>query len=96
MKDDRLWRLKIAATRDLALSDGACRLLFILYQERERAGGPLDAPFPLPWSQVAEWCGCGHDAAYARRRALVAAGYLRALGPRSAPPVGWFALRLEN
>jgi hypothetical protein len=92
LKDDRLWRLKIAATRDLALSDGACRLLHRicdwLYSDRHRLA---DAAFPLPWSKVGLWCGIGEIQSYRRIYELFGK-YLSGGEVKGCPPTASFFL----
>ena len=88
MKDTRIIKLRNKAERDLAISDGALRLLlricsFIFVDPRRKA----DDPFPLPWSQVAVWCGVtGENNAYRRIIELVSQKYLTRESLRGSPP----------
>ncbi len=86
--------MRIRGEKDLAISDGALRLLlrvcsFVHVSPKRK----FDEPIPLPWSQVAIWCGLKDDkAARARIIELVERNYLKCDGLRGCPPINYFFL----
>ena len=93
-KEKIIGKIRMAAEKDLTISDGALRLLFRLCSHiYVNPKAKLENPFPLPWSQVAVWCALKDADASARRIAeLVDAGYLKCDGLRGCPPTNHFFL----
>ena len=98
MKDHRIIKLRNKAERDLAISDGALRLLlricsFVFVDPRRKA----DEPFPLPWSQAAIWCGLDDQkSAYRRIAELTDEKYLTRGELRGSPPIQYFFLAFNS
>lgn len=90
--DPRLWRLRLGAERDRALSDGAFRLLSALTSWLYVSPYGFDEQFPLTWTTVQQWCGIGKDQAYRRLKELLDRSILRKEGLRGCPPAQWFSL----
>lgn len=87
-KKDAIIQTRNRAERDLAISDGAFRLAMRLCSHLyTNPKVTLDAPFPLPWSKVALWCGCQEKQAYSRINELVDKNYLKRDGLRGCPPI---------
>ncbi len=97
MKDSRIVQLRNRAERDLAISDGALRLIlrvcsFVFVDPKRKP----DEAFALPWSKVAIWCGVsGENNARRRISELVEARYLKCDGARGCPPTNYFFLVLK-
>jgi hypothetical protein len=93
-KQQAIGQIRTRAERDLAISDGALRLLLRLCSHiYVNPKATFEKPFPLPWSTVALWCGLSDDKSAARRIAeLVDAHYLKSDGLRGCPPTNHFFL----
>ena len=96
-KNKTIGAIRIKAERDLAISDGALRLLFrICSNIYTNPNAKLDVSFPVPWSKVAMWCGISdRDTCYNRLKDLVEHKYLKCDGVRGCPPIGYFFLNLN-
>ncbi len=90
-------KLRQLAEKDLRLSDCALRLLFRIYSDRVLSPDPVTDAFPLPWKQVAHWCGL-NDAhvSLARLSELITHGYLYLEGLKGCPATNWFKLNLKR
>ena len=93
-KSKIIGQIRIAAEKDLSISDGALRLLFRICSFRfVNPKAKMEEAFPLPWSKAAIWCGLKDADAAARRLAeLVDRGYLKCDGLRGCPPTNHFFL----
>lgn len=83
------WALRIVADHDLAISDGALRLLNRILSHRvfqsSRHHEPLWEPFPITWAMVAMWCGVSERESYNRLGELCRSGYLKHEGVFGCP-----------
>lgn len=96
MKDPRLIALRTRAERDLALSDGAFRLLCRLISEKYVAPHFLpDDEFPLAWSTVARLTGASMRQCYRYIDALLNGPYVRGGTLKGCPPVAHFSFVLN-
>ncbi len=97
-KEKIIGQIRIRAERDLTISDGALRLIFrVCSHIYTNPKAKLDQPFPLPWSQVAIWCGVsGENNARRRISELVDRGYLKCDGSKGCPPTNYFFLSLKT
>lgn len=97
MKDPRLIELRLRAERDLALSDGAFRLLCRLVSEKYNS--PVffaEGSFPLTWKTVERLCGTKEKWSYLRIAALKARGYIASEGIKNCPPTAHFHFLLNS
>lgn len=83
------WALRIVADHDLAISDGALRLLNRILSHRvyhcAKRQEPIWEPFPITWAMVAIWCGIGRRESYNRLGELCQRGYLQHTGVMRCP-----------
>ena len=83
------WALRIVADHDLAISDGALRLLNRILSHRvyhcAKRQEPIWEMFPITWAMVAIWCGCGERESYNRLGELCSRGYLKHEGVFGQP-----------
>lgn len=78
-----------AVVDDLAISDGAQRLLL-----RVVASVDASQPFPLPASKAGELCGLKDKATLYARIHQLCPKYLKPLGVKGCPPTAWFRINL--
>lgn len=92
MNNTSLKQIAQKALTDRNVNDGGFRLLMhILAERRADKAQPLDAPFPLPWKKVAEWCALtDRHSIYVRIENL--SGYLERVDKPASPPVAWYRL----
>lgn len=97
MKEKELVSLRLAASADQDLSDGAFRLLDLLISDRylDRSwSSHMD--FPLPWSKAALWLGISKDQIYRRLCELRGRLYLKPGELQGCPPTRRYFLVLKG
>lgn len=96
MKDARLIELRLRAERDVALSDGAFRLLCRLVSEKYNS--PVffaEESFGLPWTMVRRLCDLSERQAYRRIDELLKK-YLAGGELKGCPPVAQYHFLLNS
>lgn len=97
MKDLRLIELRTRAERDLALSDGAFRLLCRLVSEKYN--DPCffaEESFALPWTKAKKLCAIEEDQSYSRISSLKNRGYIGSDGLKGCPATAFFHFMLSS
>lgn len=97
MKDLRLIELRTRAERDLALSDGAFRLLCRLVSEKYNDPHFFaEESFALSWTKVQRLCDVAKDQAYERLKNLIAQGFIGKRGLKGCPAEQTFSFLLSR